>query len=110
MPLKQRVPKVKGFNNPVRVEYSAVNLDQIAALEAGEVTIDLLVERGLVRKGSLVKVLARGEITSTVSVTVHAVSKKAEEAITASGGSVTIVPLPYKQGRPPVTGNQFTNR
>ncbi|MEI2704680.1 MAG: 50S ribosomal protein L15 [Ilumatobacteraceae bacterium] len=110
MPLKQRVPKLKGFNNPFRVEYSAVNLDQIAALEADEVTIDLLVERGLVRKGSLVKVLARGEITSTVSVTVHAVSKKAEEAITASGGSVTIVPLPYKQGRPPVTGNQFTNR
>ena len=110
MPLKQRVPKLKGFNNPFRVEYSAVNLDQIAALEAGEVTIDLLVERGLVRKGSLVKVLARGEITSTVSVTVHAVSKKAEEAITAAGGSVTIVPLPYKQGRPPVTGNQFTNR
>ena len=108
--LKQRVPKLKGFNNPFRVEYSAVNLDQIAALEAGEVTIDLLVERGLVRKGSLVKVLARGEITSTVSVTVHAVSKKAEEAITAAGGSVTIVPLPYKQGRPPVTGNQFTNR
>ncbi len=110
MPLKQRVPKLKGFNNPFRVEYSAVNLDQIAALEADEVTIDLLVERGLVRKGSLVKVLARGEITSTVSVTVHAVSKKAEEAITAAGGSVTIVPLPYKQGRPPVTGNQFTNR
>lgn len=110
MPLKQRVPKLKGFNNPFRVEYSAVNLDQIAALEADEVTTDLLVERGLVRKGSLVKVLARGEITSKVSVTVHAVSKKAEEAITAAGGSVTIVPLPYKQGRPPVTGNQFTNR
>ncbi len=110
MPLKQRVPKLKGFNNPFRVEYSPVNLDQVAALEVAEVTPDVLVERGLVRKGAFVKVLGRGEITSAVTVSVHAVSKSAEQAITAAGGTVTLLPLPFKSGRPPVQGNQFTNR
>ena len=109
-PLKQRVPKLKGFNNPFRVEYSPVNLDQIAALGVDAVDPDLLVERGLVRKGTLVKVLARGEITVAVHVTAHAVSKTAAAAITAAGGSVTALPLPFKQGRPPVQGNQFANR
>src|SRR5882757_4951953 len=54
--LKQRVPKLKGFNNPFRVEYSPVNLDQIASLGADGVTPESLVESGLVRKGTLVKV------------------------------------------------------
>ncbi|HEY0521272.1 MAG TPA: 50S ribosomal protein L15 [Ilumatobacteraceae bacterium] len=110
MPLKQRVPKLKGFNNPFRVEYSPVNLDQLA--ECGESTVDpdVLVAKGLVRKGDFVKVLARGEITTKVDVTAHGVSKAAEAAIKAAGGSVTLLPLPFKQGRPPVKGNQFTNR
>lgn len=108
--LKQRVPKLKGFNNPFRIEYSPVNLDQLAALEADTVGPDELVAAGLVRKGSLVKVLGRGEISSAVALSVHAVSKTARTAIEAAGGSVTIVPLPYPSGRPPVQGNQFTNR
>ena len=110
MPLKQRVPKLKGFNNPFRVEYSPVNLDQLAALGESDVTPEVLVARGLVRKNTFVKVLARGEITTAVHVTAHAVSKAADAAITAAGGSVTLLPLPFKQGRPPVKGNQFTNR
>jgi large subunit ribosomal protein L15 len=110
MPLKQRVPKLKGFNNPFRVDYSPVNLDQISALEASEVTVELLVERGLVRKGALVKVLGRGQISTASNLSVHAISRSAEAAVTAAGGSVTLVPLPYKQGRPPVQGNQFANR
>ena len=110
MPLKQRVPKLKGFNNPFRVEYSPVNLDQLAQLGAASVSPETLVEAGLVRKGSFVKVLARGEITSAVEVTAHAVSKSAEVAIVAAGGSVTVLGLPYKSGRRPVQGNQFTNR
>jgi large subunit ribosomal protein L15 len=108
--LKQRVPKLKGFNNPFRIEYSPVNLDQLASLEAATVGPDELVAAGLVRKGSLVKVLGRGEISSAVALSVHAVSKSAKTAIEAAGGSVTIVPLPYPSGRPPVQGNQFTNR
>jgi large subunit ribosomal protein L15 len=110
MPLKQRVPKLKGFNNPFRVEYSPVNLDQLAALDEATVTPEVLVAAGYVRKNTFVKVLARGEITTAVHLTAHAVSKAADAAITAAGGSVTILPLPFKQGRPPVKGNQFTNR
>ena len=110
MPLKQRVPKLKGFNNPFRVEYSPVNLDQLASLDESTVTPDTLIASGHVRKGTFVKVLARGEITTKVHLTVHAISKAAEAAITAAGGSVTLLPLPYKSGRPPVKGNQFANR
>lgn len=109
MPLKQRVPKLKGFNNPFRIEYSPVNLDQIAALDAATVSPETLVEAGLVRKGALVKVLGRGELTTKIALSAHAVSKSAEAAITAAGGSVTIIPLPYKV-RPAANGNQFTNR
>ena len=110
MPLKQRVPKLKGFNNPFRVEYSPVNLDQLAALDEATVTPEVLVAAGYVRKNTFVKVLARGEITTAVHVSAHAVSRAADAAITAAGGSVTLLPLPFKQGRPPVKGNQFTNR
>ncbi len=110
MPLKQRVPKLKGFNNPFRVEYTAVNLDQLSALQTAGVSPQVLVERGLLRKGDFVKVLARGEVTTKIDVSVHAISKAAASAIRAAGGSVTIVPLPFKQGRSPVQGNQFTNR
>ena len=110
MPLKQRVPKLKGFNNPFRVEYSPVNLDQLSALGVTDITPEVLVDRGLVRKDTFVKVLARGEMSGAVKVTAHAVSKAAEAAITAAGGSVTLLPLPFKQGRAPVKGNQFTNR
>ena len=110
MPLKQRVPKLKGFNNPFRVEYSPVNLDQLNELGAGSYDPEALVAAGLVRKGTLVKVLARGEITVAVQLTAHGASKAADAAIVAAGGSVTLLPSPYKQGRPPVKGNQFTNR
>ena len=114
MPLKQRVPKLKGFNNPFRVEYSPVNLDQLAGLEATTVTPDSLIEAGLVRKGSFVKVLARGEISTKVNVHAHAISKSAEQAIIDAGGTVTLVELPFKAegraGRPAVQGNQFANR
>ena len=108
--LKQRVPKLKGFNNPFRVEYSPVNLDQIAGTGESPITPEVLVAKGLVRKDTLVKVLGRGELSGAVHVSAHAVSKTADAAITAAGGSVTLLPLPFKQGRPPVKGNQFTNR
>ncbi len=117
MPLKQRVPKLRGFNNPFRVEYRAVNLDTIAELaRTVGATIDpqVLVEHGLARKTDYVKILARGELSAAVDVHAHAVSKAAEAAITAAGGTVTLVPLPFKAegkaGRPAAKGNQFANR
>jgi large subunit ribosomal protein L15 len=110
MPLKQRVPKLKGFNNPFRVEYHGINLDTIEALEETTIDQQSLAAHGLVRKGDFVKILARGELTRKVDVHVHAVSKAAEAAITGAGGTVTIIPLPFKSGRRPVQGNQFANR
>ena len=110
MPLKQRVPKLKGFNNPFRVAYYAVNLDVIQALGVDEVTPEILVRRSAAHKGMLIKVLGRGKITAAVKVSAHAVSKAAEEAIIAAGGSVVIVPLPFKGVRPAAKGSQFTNR
>ncbi|MBM3827844.1 MAG: 50S ribosomal protein L15 [Actinobacteria bacterium] len=109
MPLKQRVPKLKGFNNPFRIEYQAVNLDTINELDEAVVTPEVLSSRGVLHKDVFVKVLARGLVTRKVDVSAHAVSKAARAAIEAAGGSVTIIPLPYKV-RPAANGNQFTNR
>ena len=109
MPLKQRVPKLKGFNNPFRIEYQAVNLDTLTELDEATVSPEVLLARGVLHKGALVKVLARGQVTRKVDVSAHAVSKAAQAAIEAAGGSVTIIPLPYKV-RPAANGNQFTNR
>jgi large subunit ribosomal protein L15 len=109
MPLHIRTPKLRGFNNPFRVEYQAVNLDTIEATGLAEVTPAALLERGLVSKGALVKVLGRGEISRTVTVHAHAFSKSAETAITAAGGSIEKVDLPFKV-RPAFHGSAHTNR
>jgi large subunit ribosomal protein L15 len=110
MPLHMRVPKLKGFKNPFRVEYQAVNLDTLEDSGLDEVTPEALHARGLVGKKSLVKVLGRGEITRALTVKAHAVSKSAEEAITSAGGTVEILPPPFGNGRPPAKGNALTNR
>jgi large subunit ribosomal protein L15 len=110
LPLAQRVPKLKGFKNPFRVEYVVVNLDALEAFDGTEITPASLRTKGLVHKHGLVKVLGNGTLTRKVSVTAHAFSKSAEQAITAAGGSVTVLPSPYGAGRPPAKGNHLTNR
>ncbi len=110
MPLHMRIPKLKGFNNPFRVEYQGINLDVIEGTDLTEVSPTTLHERGLAHKGALVKVLGRGELTRAVTVKAHAFSKSAEEAITAAGGTVEVLPKPWGERRPPVKGNQFANR
>ncbi|MDP9387212.1 MAG: 50S ribosomal protein L15 [Actinomycetota bacterium] len=110
LPLTQRVPKLKGFKNPFRVEYAVVNLDALDAFDGDEVTPDTLRARGLVHKHGLVKVLGRGELTRAVRVRVHAVSRSAEQAITGAGGSVELIPPPFGHGRPAARGNALTNR
>ncbi|MDL4776281.1 MULTISPECIES: 50S ribosomal protein L15 [Thermomonosporaceae] len=89
MPLIRRVPKLKGFKNPNRVEFQVVNLDKLAALypEGGEVTAADLAARGAVRSGRPVKVLGTGEISVAVQVKVHAFSGSAKEKIAAAGGT-----------------------
>jgi large subunit ribosomal protein L15 len=91
MPLQRRVPKF-GFNNPNRVEYKAVNLDTIEELvqkiKSTDVSIQTLVDNGIVGKNYLVKILSRGELKSKVNITAHAFSTKAIEAIEKLGGTV----------------------
>jgi large subunit ribosomal protein L15 len=110
MPLHMRVPKQKGFNNPFRVEYQAINLDTIEESGLDAVTPASLHDKGLTHKGALVKVLGRGQVSRAVRVEAHAFSKSAADAITAAGGTVEILPKPWGDRRPPAKGNQFTNR
>jgi large subunit ribosomal protein L15 len=91
MPFHMRVPKLKGFKNPFRTEYQVVNLDKLSALfpDGGEVTPEVLVERGAVRKGELVKILGSGDMSTALTVSAHAFSSTAREKITAAGGTAT---------------------
>ena len=110
LPLHKRIPKLRGFNNPFRVEYQAVNLDTIEESGLDQVSPETLREIGLVGKNKFVKILGRGALTRKVTVQAHAASKSAEAAITSAGGTVEIVPLPWGDGRPPAKGNAHTNR
>ena len=91
MPLHMRLPKLRGFTNPFRVQYQVVNLGRIGELfpSGGDVTVDALVGAGAVRPGHPVKVLGTGDIAVAVSVTAHRFSASAKEKIVAAGGSVT---------------------
>jgi len=91
MPLHMRLPKLRGFKNPAKVTFQVVNLDRLSALfpEGGEITVDLLVDKGAVRDGLPVKVLGTGEATAAFQVTAHAFSASAAEKIAAAGGSTT---------------------
>ena len=91
MPLHMRLPKLKGFRNPFKVEFQVVNLDRLGALfpEGGAVSVDDLVARGAVRGDTLVKVLGDGEIDVAVDVTAHKFSGSAASKIAAAGGSTT---------------------
>jgi large subunit ribosomal protein L15 len=88
LPLTQRIPKLKGFKNPFRVDYVVVNLDTLEGIEATTITPETLRASGLVHKHGLVKVLGRGELTHQVTVSAHA----------------------FCHGRPPAKGNALTNR
>jgi large subunit ribosomal protein L15 len=90
-PMHMRLPKLRGFKNPFRVEYQVVNLDRLSELypDGGDVTAEDLAARGAVRGGNKVKILGTGEAGSALNVTAHAFSASAKEKITAAGGSVT---------------------
>jgi large subunit ribosomal protein L15 len=91
MPLHMRLPKLRGFTNPFRVEYQVVNLDRIEALfpDGGPVSVADLVAKGAVRDGRPVKVLGTGEIGVRVQLSVHAFSASARQKIEAAGGTAT---------------------
>jgi large subunit ribosomal protein L15 len=89
MPLHMRLPKLKGFKNPFRVEYQVVNLAKLAELypQGGDVTVADLVAKGAVRKNELVKVLGTGEVSVALNVKVDAYSASAKTKIAAAGGT-----------------------
>ena len=93
MPIHMRLPKLKGFKNPFKVEFQVVNLDRIGELfpDGGEVTVQGLVDRGAVRKGHPVKVLGQGDLSVSVQVSANAFSGSAREKIEAAGGTTTVV-------------------
>lgn len=91
MPLHMRLPKLRGFTNPFRVEYQVVNLSTLQGLfpEGGTVTVEDLVAKGAVRKNQPVKVLGQGEVSVKLDITAQKFSASAEQKIAAAGGSVT---------------------
>jgi large subunit ribosomal protein L15 len=93
MPLHMRLPKLRGFKNPFRVEYQVVNLAKLSELfpSGGEVGLADLVAKGAVRDGLPVKVLGNGELTVALNVTAHAFSTSAKTKLEAAGGSATAI-------------------
>jgi large subunit ribosomal protein L15 len=91
MPLQRRVPKLKGFSNPNRVEYAVVNVETLAKVFDGEVDPAALYAHGLVRKGRPVKILARGELDKALTVQAHAFSDAARAKIEGAGGTAELV-------------------
>ena len=94
MPLQIRLPK-RGFKNFNRVSYVALNLKRLQEIadkyKLSTVDLDALVSNGIVNKKDRVKILAHGELTTSISVSAHAISESAKKAIEAKGGTVNLV-------------------
>lgn len=97
MPLYRRLPK-RGFSKPNRLSFAVINLGQLQGFvdagkldAAAEVTEDVLVETGIVRrKLDGVRLLAKGELTAALNISVTGASKAAVEAVEKAGGKVTL--------------------
>lgn len=91
MPLQRRLPK-RGFTNPFRVEFKAVNLRDLERFEAGSsVGPEELIGAGLIGKHDRVKLLGQGDITRSLQVKVHRVSGSARSKVEAAGGAVELI-------------------
>ena len=92
MPYQRRVPKLKGFTNPSRVEYSVVNVEQLQKVFGkGDVDPDAMYAHGLVHKGRRVKVLGRGDVSAALVVRAHAFSGTARTKLEQAGGRAEII-------------------
>jgi large subunit ribosomal protein L15 len=91
MPLIRRIPKLKGFKNPNRVEFAPVNVEILAKYFDDQVTPEALYRHGLAHKGAKIKVLARGELDKKLVVKAHAFSKAAKQKIEAAGGTAEVL-------------------
>ncbi|HMJ70019.1 MAG TPA: 50S ribosomal protein L15 [Cyclobacteriaceae bacterium] len=94
MPLQRRIPKF-GFKNNNKIYFKSVNLDALeelaAKIKASDISVQVLVDNGIVGKKDKVKVLGRGELKSKVNVSAHAFSETATKAIQNAGGTVTTI-------------------
>jgi large subunit ribosomal protein L15 len=91
MPLQRRVPKLKGFTNPNRIEYAVVNLETLGKYFDGDVDPAALYAHGLAHKGRPVKILARGDLEKKLTVRAHAFSAAAKAKIEHAGGSAEVI-------------------
>ena len=94
MPMQMRLPK-RGFKNPNRVTYVGLNLDRIQSIAEkhglSSITLEALVEKGIVKKTDRVKLLGGGELSKRLDVTLHAATSSAKEAVESKGGTVNLV-------------------
>jgi large subunit ribosomal protein L15 len=94
MPLQRRIPKF-GFRNINRKEYKAINVSVLQYLAdkkgVNSISIDTLVDAGLISKSALVKILGNGALTAKLSVKAHSFSKKAREIIEGAGGTTEVI-------------------
>ncbi|HHT50254.1 MAG TPA: 50S ribosomal protein L15 [Eubacteriaceae bacterium] len=92
MPLTRRLPK-RGFTNRNKKEYAIIGLEDLNIFEEGtEVTPELLIENGIIKKTlDGVKLLANGELEKKLTIRVHKASKTAAEKVEAAGGKVEVI-------------------
>jgi large subunit ribosomal protein L15 len=94
MPLQRRVPKF-GFKNINRKEYKGINISTLQDLaetrKISDIDVDVLIDAGLARKNSLVKILGNGELKAKLNVKAHAFSKSAVTAIEAAKGTAETI-------------------
>lgn len=94
MPLQMRLPK-RGFNNPNRIEYVAMNLYHLQHLaekfNLDSIDIEFMRSQRMINRNDRVKLLGTGELTSKINVSLHAASKSAQEAVEKLGGTVNLV-------------------
>jgi large subunit ribosomal protein L15 len=90
MPLHRRIPK-RGFTNIFRTEYSEVNLDRLAKIEAADITPELMARAGFLKKSDRIKILGRGEIAAAKTIHAHKFSAAAVKKIEAAGGTTVLI-------------------
>lgn len=91
-PLLKQMPKLKGFRNPNREEFTVLNVERLAVFDAGTTVSPLeMREAGLAKKRGKIKVLGQGDLDVALTVRAHAFSSGAAAKIKAAGGTVELL-------------------
>ncbi len=93
-PLQMRLPK-RGFKNKFRTEYVLFNVGRLQQISekysVTEINPDFLIEKNIINKNDLIKILGNGELDTSLKITAHKYSESAKQKIEAKGGSITLV-------------------